>query len=140
MKRGDKVPVHIGGHQVAMAEVKELEDGTATLVVPATLVVMGVRTELTDLPTTEPSTETIITGVDRPAPVDDTIPSDTSLSSEPVAQTVEPAQAVPSATPPVNNEALVADNAPTPAEVPAPAPQTVAEGTVNNPAPGVTDE
>lgn len=65
MKVGDKVPVNIGGHTVAQAEVREMDSGTATLVVPATLVVMGVRTELTDLPRVEQTTETIITGVDR---------------------------------------------------------------------------
>lgn len=69
MKIGDKVPVQIGPHQVAMAEVKEIDakESTATLVVPATLVVMGYRTELTDLPTVEPTTETVVLGVDKPA-------------------------------------------------------------------------
>lgn len=46
MKVGDTVPVVIAGQTVTQASVKELGDGTATLVVPATLVVMAVRTEL----------------------------------------------------------------------------------------------
>lgn len=65
MKVGDLIPVHIGQHEVAQAEVKEISDGQAVLIVPARRVVMGIRTELTDLPTTEPSTEVIIDGVDR---------------------------------------------------------------------------
>ena len=67
MKQGDKIPVTIAGQVVAQATVKELGDGTATLVVPGTLVVMAVRTEIA--PEThevaESSSETIITGVDR---------------------------------------------------------------------------
>jgi hypothetical protein len=46
MNVGDKVEVLIEGSTVAYAEVKEVGDGTATLIVPATRVVMAVRTEL----------------------------------------------------------------------------------------------
>lgn len=65
MKIGDTVPVTIAGQTVANASVKELADGTATLVVPATLVVMATRTELTVETPRESSTETVITGVDQ---------------------------------------------------------------------------
>jgi hypothetical protein len=65
MKAGETVPVTIAGQVVAQATVKELGDGTATLVVPATLVVMATRTELTvETPRTS-EVETIIMGVDR---------------------------------------------------------------------------
>lgn len=69
MKTNDTVPVYIAGQVVANATVKEVGDGTATLVVPATLVVMATRTELTvETPKEDGSgTETIITGIDRPS-------------------------------------------------------------------------
>jgi hypothetical protein len=47
MNVGDKIPVSIAGQTVVMADVKELADGTATLIIPATRVVMATRTELT---------------------------------------------------------------------------------------------
>lgn len=67
MKIDDTVPVTIAGQVVAQARVRELGDGTATLVVPATLVVMATRTELTvETPNSDPTeAESIITGVDR---------------------------------------------------------------------------
>lgn len=65
MKVNDKVDVLIAGQVVAQATVKELGDGTATLVVPATLVVMATRTELTVEAPREQAVETVITGVDR---------------------------------------------------------------------------
>ena len=67
MKRGDKFPVTIEGHVVAMASVRDIEDGKATLVIPTTVAIFGVRTSLTDLPgsATEDKTQTIIDGVER---------------------------------------------------------------------------
>jgi hypothetical protein len=67
MKAGDTYPVLVAGQVVAQATIKELGDGTATLVVPATLVVMATRTELTEEVKPEPEKDTVITGVDRPA-------------------------------------------------------------------------
>lgn len=46
MNVGDKVSVSIQGIEIAKAEVKEVSDGTATLIVPATRVVMATKTEL----------------------------------------------------------------------------------------------
>lgn len=71
MKVNDTVPVTIAGQVVAQAQVEALDDSTATLVFPATRVVMAVRTELTYETPETPDVETIITGVDRPesAPV-----------------------------------------------------------------------
>lgn len=104
MKVGDGVPVTIAGQTVAMATVKELGDGTATLVVPATLVVMGTRTELSDLPMEESGKQVIIEGVERPA--------------EPVVEAPAPASEVAPVveTPPiqqeiVNSEELVNETA-----------------------------
>lgn len=71
MKINDVVPVTIAGQVVANAVVRELGDGTATLVFPATRVVMAVRTELAvedEAPMDSTGTETIITGVDRDLP------------------------------------------------------------------------
>lgn len=85
MKVGDTVPVYIAGHVVAQARVEAMGDGTATLIVPATRAIMGVRTDLTDLPEKEESgTDHQILGVERdgetvdvepPAPVGEQPPS-----------------------------------------------------------------
>lgn len=58
MKVGDKVSVTIQGSEVAQAEVKEVGEGTATLIVPATRVVMAVRTELAPEVAPEPTAPT----------------------------------------------------------------------------------
>ena len=70
MKKGDKVPVHIAGDVVAQAVVEsvDLEARQATLVFPATRVVMGLRVEVDTAPQVvedADSKQTIITGVDR---------------------------------------------------------------------------
>lgn len=66
MKVGDNFPVTIAGQVVCQAVVKEMQDGTVTLLVPATLVVMGTRVELTDEGPAGSDSEVIITGADRP--------------------------------------------------------------------------
>lgn len=67
MKVGDTLAVTIQGHQVALAEVVDVntKENTVELVVPATRVVMGLQVSLAQPTIAEPSTETIITGVDR---------------------------------------------------------------------------
>jgi hypothetical protein len=68
MKVGDGVPVTIANDVVAQARVVEIdrEGNTATMIVPATRVVMALKVELDTTPTvTEPEKEVIITGVDR---------------------------------------------------------------------------
>ncbi len=106
MKVGDTVPVNIGAHTVAQATVKELGDGTATLIVPATLVVMGTRTELSDIPT-------------QPSGAEHQLLDDNITPNEPV---VEPVEAVEKPVEqPVDNPSTTVDNAPTepkPEEVP----------------------
>lgn len=101
MKVGDKVPVQIGPHTVAQATVKELGDGTATLLVPGTLVVMGTRTTLDDLPETQTNdVETLIVGVDRASggPEESTTGNDPIQNNEatqqPVADSTEVAETV----------------------------------------------
>lgn len=71
MKKGDTVPVTISGHVVAQARVAEIESGRATLVVPGTVVVMAVRTELDRAPS-DTGTEHLVTGVDRADPTEST--------------------------------------------------------------------
>lgn len=69
MKIGDSVDVVVAGQVVAKAEIKEVGDGTATLIVPATRVVMATRTELSaETPSSEPSTEVIVDEVVRQGP------------------------------------------------------------------------
>lgn len=46
MKIGDKIGVYLANQLVAEAEIRELEDDKATLIIPATRVVMAVRTSL----------------------------------------------------------------------------------------------
>lgn len=116
MKQGDKVPAFISGHEVTQAEVKEVNqsDGTVTLLVPATLVVMGLRTELTDLPTTteQPTTQVVVDEVVR-----------TPAAEVPAVEPVVPATAVeqPADAGNTSEGATAPDNAAAaaPAEVPA---------------------
>lgn len=111
MKVGEQIPVTIAGQTVVMAEVRELGDGTATLIVPATRVVMATRTELTvETPNVDTSgSQTLITGVEQAgAPV----------------QTVEPAANTPEPAPVVSTPVAENNSAPAPAEQ-IPAPQTV---------------
>lgn len=121
MKVNDTVPVTIAGQTVANATVRELGDGTATLVVPATLVVMATRTELTvETPQVDPTAaETIITGVDRTSgePTGE-------LDPQPVGQ-VESAAVGETQT--VDNSSTVAEVSPAPSTQ---APVAVAEGAV----------
>lgn len=69
MNVNDLIPVNIAGDVVAQAKVTEIdkEKNTVTMIVPATKVVMGLRVELDTAPPVaeEPTTQTIITGVDR---------------------------------------------------------------------------
>jgi hypothetical protein len=67
MKVGDLVPVTINGDVAAQAKITDMEDGIATLIIPGTKVQMRYVTQLTaePAPVAEPSTQTIITGVDR---------------------------------------------------------------------------
>lgn len=60
MKIGDRLSVTMEGFEVAEAIIEDIDDGKATLFIPATRVVMGVATSLTDLP--EEGSERILSG------------------------------------------------------------------------------
>lgn len=90
MNVGDKIAVTIQGSEIAQAEVKEVGEGTATLIVPATRVVMAVRTELAPevTPTADGSgTETIIDEVVRTDATDITPVPQANASGEDVPPT-----------------------------------------------------
>lgn len=53
MKIGDTEPVYMAGQVVAQAKVAEFDSETATLIIPATRVVMAVRTSLAAPPEPE---------------------------------------------------------------------------------------
>ena len=108
MKVNDLVPVNVGAGVVAQAKITEVdaENSTVTLIIPATKVVMAYSTQLAPeatAPKTEPTTETIITGVDRvsgeAAPVENSVsasPVENTDSENPVTETNTPAvEAVP---------------------------------------------
>ena len=71
MQVGDTVPVMIAGDVVCQAKIVSMEEGVATLIVPATQVRMSYVTQLTsDKPAApEPSKQVIIDDVVRNAPV-----------------------------------------------------------------------
>jgi len=54
MNTGDTYPVYLAGQVVADAKVVEFDSETATLIIPATRVVMAVRTELSAPEPVEP--------------------------------------------------------------------------------------
>lgn len=76
MKIGDTFGVYIAGQQVAEAKIVELEDEKATLIVPATRVVMAVRTSLEPEVTPEtPAVEGnqhVMLGLENENPVSET--------------------------------------------------------------------
>lgn len=102
MKVGDTVEVTIAGQTVAQAKVTEMGADRATLVIPGTVVVMGVRTDLAPevtAPVEEPTRQTIVDEVVR---VD---------SKEPTSEITETVQAQSTETP-VEASAPVEQTAP----------------------------
>jgi hypothetical protein len=57
MKIGDRFTVYLDSHAVAEAVVEDIEDDKATLIIPATRLVMGIASSLTDLPEEIPEVE-----------------------------------------------------------------------------------
>lgn len=120
MKRGDKVPVTIAGQTVANAEVRETGDGTVTLIVPATMVVMATKTELAiETPAPASETESQILGVER-------------RSGDPVSA---PVGETPEAESKENESVTVVPEAPAPAPVENPAPAEVPVQSGESPVP-----
>lgn len=107
MKPGDKFPINLNEWVVAEAVVIDIEDGKVTLDVPATRIVMGVKTSLSDLEPTEPAKETMIL-TDAPAPSvgpNAQVLATVAEQSEPQSDTVRAADAkTTDAQPVVTNE------------------------------------
>ena len=120
MKIGDTIPVTIAGQEVCRATVKGMEDGTATLVVPATLVVMATRTELTVEQREPEGAEVLITGVDRV----DNSSTDSSTDAAADAASEAPAENNAEEVPATNNNPAEA-NSEAPATAVEPAVETV---------------
>lgn len=98
MKVGDTVPVNLGGHVVAQARVAEMHNDRATLVIPQTVVVMAVRTELDRAPADTSGTETIVTGVDRAEAQSQETVETTNTGTAEVVNAETPAEAAPAST------------------------------------------
>lgn len=106
MKPGDKYPVNLNEFVVAEAVVVDIEDGKATLDIPATRIVMGVKTSLSDLPEEVPNREKILLD-EAPAPtVTPTVPQAPNTQGEngqvapeqPTVGDVQPPQPPPAVT------------------------------------------
>lgn len=82
MKPGDKFNVNLNEHVVAEAVVIDIEDGKVTLDIPATRIVMGVKSSLTDLPDTLPDTERQIIGTQD----DQGVPVSQNVATQPAPQ------------------------------------------------------
>ena len=93
MKIGDVVDVFIAGQVVAQAKIVETAEGTATLIIPGTQVVMATSTELTSAPVVEQSKQVIIDGVDRVDADGNVV--ETPDPVETVVQAVEPVDPAP---------------------------------------------
>lgn len=63
MRIGDRIPVQIEGVSVAEARVEDIEDGTATLVIDATRLVVKLRQSLDLAATNEPEVDRVFVGV-----------------------------------------------------------------------------
>jgi hypothetical protein len=101
MKKGDRLPISVGGIEIGFAEVENLNDGTVTIFVPAQRAQAAVRMSLETPVPVEPTTETVITGVDRATepPVEPLVnglepPAPQVISTDPVAAP-EPVQTTP---------------------------------------------
>lgn len=83
VKVGDQLVVSMEGLSVCYATVEEVHNGTATIMIPATRVVMGLRTTLTDL---EPEVEqAMLGGVDTKEAPADVAPAAQEVNAEPVS-------------------------------------------------------
>lgn len=94
MNVGDTVPVTIAGQVVAQAKVVELDNQAVTLIVPATQVVMGVKTELDTAPVESEGPSVIIDDVERPSVEEHNAESDVEVENTETPQEVEQPAAV----------------------------------------------
>lgn len=86
MKINDTVPVIIAGQVVAQAKITGLEDGKATLIIPATQVVMATRTELTTEEPEAPAVQILTDEVEKPVVEEPVV----EAPAEPVIAQAEP--------------------------------------------------
>jgi hypothetical protein len=112
MKAGDKFPVLVGGMEITQAEVKSVDlngdQPTATIMIPGTLAVVAISTQLAPPPPPEKleaGTEVIIDGVERvssEAATEETtnVAPATQTPTEPIAQSTAEVQ-TPAETPTV---------------------------------------
>lgn len=89
MKVNDTYPVQIAGQQVANATVKEVGDGTVTLLVPATLVVMATQTEISMAETQESHVEVL--GVEENTDTEPVVEPVVEVANQTDAETATPA-------------------------------------------------
>lgn len=87
MKINDTYPVMIAGQVVAQAKITGLEDGKATLIIPATQVVMATRTELTVEEREAPSVQIL---TDRLADNEGASQEDAPTETAEVVESAEP--------------------------------------------------
>ena len=64
MKIGDKFPVQIEGMDIGEATIEDIEDGKATLVIPATRLVVQVRQSLDMGATVAPEVDRVFSGLE----------------------------------------------------------------------------
>jgi hypothetical protein len=83
MKIGDRLAVQIEGMDVGEAVIEDIEDGHATLVIPATRLVVQVRQTLDLTATAAPETDRVLAGV-----------VDTQDNSSPATEALEQPQQV----------------------------------------------
>ena len=63
MKVGDAYTIRLDEHEVGQAIIESIEDGQATLVIPATRIVMGVKSSLAAPPERVPEVDRVFGGV-----------------------------------------------------------------------------
>lgn len=85
MRIGDRLAVQIEGTDVGEAYIEDIEDGNATIVIPATRIVVKVRNELDLAATREPEVDREFAGVAPPAGSDESDAS-AELKSEDVGE------------------------------------------------------
>lgn len=83
MKVGDQMVVRLENFDVAMATIEHIEDGKATILIPATRIVMGVRQELAPL---NPEVDRIFAGTTEPKGTNESDASGVHDASESLAQ------------------------------------------------------
>jgi hypothetical protein len=82
MKIGETIPVTMEGYEVAQGIIEDMEDGVATILIPATRVQMGIATSLTDLTPDENKSQGLLTDHDLEGDPNEQVHSETSTNSD----------------------------------------------------------